>query len=118
MKYYMPVRVLSADGAVMNNASLLAGLGARCTLVTGKHAAKKSGALGDVSQALEKVGVPFCVFDEIEQNPSVQSCLKAGRAAHAFGADFVVGIGGVEGRAAADPDDKVRAEGVGRLSRF
>ena len=94
MKYFMPVRVLSADGAVMNNASLLAGLGARCILVTGKHAAKKSGALDDVSQALEKVGVPFRVFDEIEQNPSVQTCLKAGRAAHGFGADFVVGIGG------------------------
>ena len=94
MNYYMPVRVFSGEGAVQKNAALFSRYGARCCLVTGKSSAVKSGALADVSAALESAGVSFCVFDEIEQNPSVQSCIAAGQAAHRFGADFVVGVGG------------------------
>ncbi len=94
MKHYMPVRMLSGEGAVGKNAALFAGFGSRCALVTGKSSAVKSGALADVSEALEQSGVAFCVYDEIRQNPSVRSCIEAGRTAHAFGAAFVVGIGG------------------------
>ena len=94
MKHHMPVRVWSGDGAVGKNAALFADFGARCALVTGRNAAVKSGALADVSAALEQNGIPFCVYDAVEQNPSVSSCIAAGKAAHAFGADFIIGIGG------------------------
>ncbi len=94
MKHYMPVRVFSGEGAVMNNAGLFAAFGERCALITGKSSAVKSGALADVAAALEQSGVPFCVFDGIGPNPSVESCIAAGRTAHDFGAAFVVGIGG------------------------
>ena len=94
MKHYMPVRVFSGDGAVGKNAALYAGAGARCALITGRNAAAKSGALADVSEVLDRNGIPFCVYSEVEQNPSVRSCIAAGQTAHAFGAAFVVGIGG------------------------
>lgn len=94
MKHYMPVRVFSGEGAVEKNAAFFEGLGSRCALITGRSAAVKSGALADVSAVLERNGTASCVYNEIEQNPSVRSCIAAGRAAHAFGAAFVVGIGG------------------------
>lgn len=94
MKHYMPVRVFSGEGAVGKNAGLFAAFGARCALITGRSSAEKSGALADVTAALERGGVSFCRFNGIEQNPRVDACLAAGRAAHAFGAAFVVGIGG------------------------
>ena len=94
MKHYMPVRMFSGDGAVRKNAGLFAGFGARCALVTGKHSAEKSGALADVSEVLEQGGVAFCIFDGIGPNPAVSACADAGQAARAFGAKFVVGIGG------------------------
>ena len=94
MKHYMPVRVFSGEGAVEKNAGLFAVFGARCALITGRSSAEKSGALADVTAALERGGVSFCRFNGIEQNPRVDACLAAGRAAHAFGAAFVVGIGG------------------------
>ncbi len=94
MKYYMPVRMISGAGAVEKNAGLFAAFGTRCALVTGKSAAVKSGALADVSGALNRSGIPFCVYDEVRQNPSVESCAAAGELAHAFGASFIVGIGG------------------------
>lgn len=94
MKHYMPVRLFSGDGAVLNNAELFDRYGGRCALITGKSSAVKSGALADVAEALNRGGVPFCVYDGISQNPSVASCMAAGQAAHSFGAAFIVGIGG------------------------
>ncbi len=94
MKLHMPVRMFSGDGVVSDHAALFEAFGSRCALVTGKGAAVKSGALADVTAVLERCGISFCVFDGIEQNPSVRSCIAAGQCAHAFGAAFVVGIGG------------------------
>ena len=94
MKHYMPVRVFSGDGAVEKNAGVLGGFGSRCALITGRSAARKSGALADVTKVLDRDGISSCIFDGIEQNPSVESCITAGRTAHAFGAEFVIGIGG------------------------
>ena len=94
MKHYMPVRMFTGDGTVAMNAALFAEFGARCVLITGKNSALKSGALADVSQVLNRSGIPFCVYDRITQNPSVESCMAAGQTAHAFGAAFVIGIGG------------------------
>lgn len=94
MKHYMPVRMISGPGAVEQNADWLRKFGSRCALITGKNSAVKSGALSDVSKVLNSSAIPFCAFDGIEQNPSVKSCITAGRTAHAFGADFLVGIGG------------------------
>ena len=90
----MPVRMFSGDGAVAENAALFESFGSRCALITGKSAAVKSGALADVTEALNRRGISFCLFDGVQPNPSVRSCIVAGHLAYAFGADFVVGIGG------------------------
>ena len=94
MKHYMPVSVFSGSGSVEQNAGWFRKFGSRCALITGKSSALKSGALADVSAVLNQSGILFCAFDGIEQNPSVKSCMTAGRTADAFGADFIVGIGG------------------------
>ena len=92
--FYMPARMLVGDGVVAQNAPLLAGLGTRCLLVTGKSSARISGALEDVTAALDSQGIPWQVFDGIGQNPLLSACHAAGRAAREFGADFLIGIGG------------------------
>ena len=94
MKHFMPVRLCTGEHSVAENAELFQHCGSRCMIVTGKTSAVKSGALDDVAGILKRCGIPYRVFDEISQNPSVDSCIRAGRAAGDFGADFVVGIGG------------------------
>ena len=94
MKLHMPVRMFSGDGAVTGNAALFEAFGSRCALITGKSAAVKSGALADVTAVLDRGGISFCVFDGVQQNPAVHSCIAAGQRSHAFGAEFVIGIGG------------------------
>lgn len=92
--FYMPARVLVGDNIVRENAALLSQLGSRCLLVTGKNSARLSGALEDVTAALDSQGIPWKVFDGIGQNPLLSSCHAAGKAAREFGADFLIGIGG------------------------
>ena len=94
MEFYMPSRLVAGANCVGENASRLAALGKRCLLVTSGSAARRSGALADVCAALEGQGIAFTLFDEISQNPALSACQAAGRAAFAFGADFVLGIGG------------------------
>jgi alcohol dehydrogenase class IV len=100
---YMPVRCIYGKDAVTENSSLFKGLGSRCLIVTGKHAAKASGALDDACKALEKEGIAYAVFDEITANPLLSSCRKAGEKAREINADFILGIGG------GSPQDSCKA---------
>ena len=94
MKFYMPVRVYDEENCVMRHAAELAALGKRALIVTGRHSAVKCGALDDVCAALEMHGRSWSVFSEVEENPSVETVLKARDFGISEQADFVIGIGG------------------------
>lgn len=90
----IPVKVISSENCVLKNASLLSSFGKQCLIVTGKTAAKKSGALSDVVTALEQYSVGYDVFDRITPNPYIEDCHEAGVLAREKKADFIIGIGG------------------------
>ena len=94
MNFFVPVNVNTDKGCVRASADAFKKLGKTCLIVTGKSAAKKSGALDDVIAALDSVSVTHALFDGIEQNPSYASCLAAARTAKEIGAEFIIGIGG------------------------
>ena len=90
----MPVRVLGGEEILLREGARLRALGTRCLIVTGKTAAKKSGALDDLTRVCGEQGIAWETFDEIEPNPNVLTCFRAAARARMFGAEFVVGIGG------------------------
>ncbi|MZL69852.1 iron-containing alcohol dehydrogenase [Bittarella massiliensis] len=94
VNFYMPVQVYFESGCVLLHSQQLASLGDRALLVTGRSGAAKSGALEDVCTALKMHRVEWEAFSQVGENPLVSTCKRAGEAARAFGADFVVGIGG------------------------
>jgi alcohol dehydrogenase class IV len=94
MRFYVPTDLRVGAGIVAESGDAMAAFGKRCLLVTGKRSAVLCGALANVTDALDRAGVAWTVFDGIEQNPSVESCRAAGKAAASVGADFLVGIGG------------------------
>lgn len=94
MQFQMPVKVYFGEGVVKTHGSAMAQFGKKALLVTGRNSAKKSGAFDDVTAVLTSAGVPYCLFDEIEENPSVATVLRAAAFGKAEGADFIVGIGG------------------------
>ena len=91
---FMPARCIGGENAVSENSALLAGLGKKCLIVTGKSGAEKSGALVDVREALEKENIAYEIFGKIGENPLLSVCHEAGSAARSAEADFIIGIGG------------------------
>lgn len=94
MTFYMPTRVYEEKHCVAAHAVELAALGTKAMLVTGRHSAKANGSEADVAGALKAHGVPYILFDEIEENPSIETVMKARDVAVREGADFFIGIGG------------------------
>lgn len=93
-QFHIPTALYFGKGCIPEHSSEFSGLGAKAFLVTGRHSARVSGALGDVEEALRREGAEWMQFDGVENNPSLKTVRKAGKAAREFGADFIVGIGG------------------------
>ena len=94
MKYYMPVTVFDEPDCVRAHAKELARLGNKALIVTGKHSADACGAFADTAAALDSMNIPYCRYSGIEENPSVETVVKAAEYGRSEHADFVIGIGG------------------------
>lgn len=92
--FYMPAKILSGKGIVKESESVFSSLGKSCLIVTGKSSAKKSGALEDVTNTLDKLNIKYTVFDQITENPLTTTCYEGGKVAREVSAEFVIGIGG------------------------
>lgn len=94
MNFYMPTRVYNEKDCVRRHSQELAALGSRALIVTGRHSSRINGSLQDVEAALIREKIPYAVFDEIEENPSVDTVMRARAVGISEKADFVVGVGG------------------------
>lgn len=69
-------------------------LGNKALIVTGKHSSKVNGSLYDVESVLKNNNINYRIFDQVDENPSVENILQAVHINKDFGTDFVIGIGG------------------------
>lgn len=116
--FYLPTRLVTGRGCVRQNAGLLRELGDRCLIVTSGSAAKKSGALDDVTAALDSAGVAHILYDRIEPNPTLAGSKEAGELAKEFGARFIIGIGGGSPLDAAKAAAVFAANDIGLLEVY
>lgn len=93
-QFYMPVKMLEGEHCIWNHRKEMTSLGRKALIVTGRHSAKRNGAYEDVKRALEAEGVAHLLFDQVEENPSMETVMKARDIAIDAGVDFVIGIGG------------------------
>lgn len=94
MQFYMPVRVYEGPECVRSHLEVFRGAGSRALLVTGRRAARDCGALADVCSVLDACGIGQMLYDEVEENPSVETVMQARSFGLSGGADLVIGIGG------------------------
>jgi alcohol dehydrogenase class IV len=94
VSFFNPTKLIIGEDCVRRNAGELAKLGKSCLIVTSASAAKKTGALDDVTAALDSAGVTYKIYDKIGQNPLLASCVEAGALARENMLEFVIGIGG------------------------
>ena len=93
-RYFMPVNCFFGRGCIAENKDAMAKLGKKAMIVTGRTSAKKNGAQKDMTDALDALNIPWVLFDEISENPDVETVERAAGIAVAEGVEFFIGIGG------------------------
>jgi len=93
-KYLMPTQIYFGIDVVLNNKKVFDKLGRKALIVTGRQSAKKNGSYDDVRQALSESGIEHILFDEVEENPSLETIEKGSDIGKKKNVDFVIGIGG------------------------
>lgn len=92
--FYMPTKIIKGVNCIVENSSLLSRLGEKCLIVTGKKSSKLNGSLEDVIFALDKENIKYKIFDEIEENPSIETVERAKLENIDENIDFIFAVGG------------------------
>jgi len=67
--FFMPAQLIFGRGKAKETGTYVKSLGNKALIVTGKSSAKRAGHLDLVTKSLEKEGIDWVLFDEIEPNP-------------------------------------------------
>lgn len=92
--FFMPTEVRHGNGIIRAEKEVFRRFGRRALLVTGARSAEASGALKDVVDSLEALGMEHAIFDKVEPNPSLANVEAGGARAREFQPDFILAIGG------------------------
>lgn len=74
--FYMPTKIVVGKNAINNNKSLLINIGTKALIVTGRNSSRKNGSLDDVETSLNDLNIPYVIFNEVEENPSLETVEK------------------------------------------
>ncbi len=94
VSFQAPVRVHMEPGAVQRVGELARPYGARALVVTGRHAARRTGALDRVVRSLRQAGLEVEVWDRVTPNPEASAVDEGARHAREVGAEVIIGLGG------------------------
>jgi len=94
IQYFMPVNIQFGTNKIEEAGALVARLGKKVLLVTGKSAMKKSGFTDRLISSLQDSSVKVTVFDEIFPNPTDDLADKGAGLARKNECDVIVGFGG------------------------
>lgn len=112
MFFKIPTLVYFEDDCLKNHQEELAAFGKTCLIVTGKRGSRMNGSLADLTEVLENNKIVYHIFDEVEENPSLQTVNKAYLRYRDKDISFVIGLGG------GSPMDAGKAIAVMLYHRF
>lgn len=92
--FYMPTKLISGENVVVENYKLFSAFGKKAMIVTGKNSSRLNGSLKDAEEALRKAAVDYIIFNDVEENPSLETIEKGAEIAKKAKVDFLIGIGG------------------------
>ncbi len=89
-QYLMPTKIIFKPGGMDELATLKIQMGKKPFVVTGKHSSKMNGGLEKIMEVFPNA----VIFDDVEENPTIETCDKAGQLCRDSQCDWVIGIGG------------------------
>lgn len=93
-QFNLPVNLIFGCDKTNEVGKITAGYGTKVLIVTGKGSTKRSGLLKRVEDLLTVEGLPYLVFDKVEQNPLTSTVYEGAREARQGGCDVILGLGG------------------------
>ncbi len=94
MNFHIPTRVFFGSAALEQAAVKVTNLGRRALIVTGSHSAQLSGALDGVIALLNRSGISWHQFDQVTENPDLDTVITGRDEFQREGCDHVIAIGG------------------------
>ena len=73
MQLYIPTKVYSEKECVKKHGAEMGSYGKKAMIVTGKHSSRINGSLSDVEDVLKEQKIPYIIFDDVEENPSIEN---------------------------------------------
>jgi len=92
--FRLPREIYFGWGKGAETGELVKSLGRKAFVVTGKRATRETGILGVVTSSLEKAGLEWVVFDQVEPEPSLETVDAGLRKAYQENCDLVLSLGG------------------------
>jgi alcohol dehydrogenase len=91
--FYMPTRIVHGLGSVSAVGAQVASAGSKA-LVCSDKGLTSAGITARVTGVLDEAGVPYIVFDDVEEDPGVKTVTAGVAAFAAEGCDAVIALGG------------------------
>lgn len=92
--FFLPTKLVYEVGAIKKLADEIKALNASSVLVVTDKGVINAGLLKDVEEALQKAGINYKIFDEVEPNPSTDTCYRGCELAKSIGANSLIAVGG------------------------
>ncbi len=90
-KYFSPTKIIFGEGKFQEIANLLPSA-KKIFVVTGKHSSKANGSLDSLKTLLKEK--TLLIFDEVEENPGLETVNKGANIARKNEIELVIGLGG------------------------
>lgn len=94
MNIYIPTLIYSEKDCVAKYGRIMAKTGRKALIVTGRKSSRVNGSLDDVIKALEANDGQYVIFDQVEENPSIETVMEARKLGLQEKVDYVIGVGG------------------------
>ncbi len=93
-RIYLPVDICFGENVINTNGDAIYSLGQKPMIVTGHYSAKASGAENDIINLLQCKNKEYVLFNEITENPELDTINKGIDVFVENHCDYVIGIGG------------------------
>lgn len=93
-EFHNPTRLIFGAGSLSRLGEVVATLGKKALLVTGKGSVKRTGVFQRALESLEGAGVAVAECSGVEPNPTIDSVRRGAGIAREQGCDVVVALGG------------------------
>lgn len=94
MNIYLPTLIYSEKDCVEKYGRIMSKTGRKALIVTGRKSSRVNGSLDDVIKALEANEGQYVIFDQVEENPSIETVMEARKLGLQEKVDYVIGVGG------------------------